>query len=104
MSSAPRIPGPLTKAIVELINERVTHNGWTYASVASAAGIPESTLHGILKGTPDGKMKPLDMEQLDRLAWTVGYPLEDLVKQAEKNVANRQTSKTWAAERLIAPK
>lgn len=103
MSSAPRKPGPLTDAIVGLLNERITREGWTQAAVSEASGVPESTLSQTLKGDRNGNKKPVDLEQLDRLAWSIGYPLEKLVKDAEKLVANRQASKTWPAKRLTSP-
>lgn len=97
-SGARTPPGPLTQEITALVREHIARNKWNYVTVAAAARIPASTFNAIVNGH-----KPIDVEQLDRIAWAIRYPLEELVAKAEQNTANRQTFKTWTAERLTDP-
>lgn len=98
-SGARTPPGPLTQEITALVREHIARKKWNYITVAAAAQIAPSTFSAVVNG-----QKPLDIEQLDRIAWAIGYPLEQLVAQAEKNTANRQTFKAWTAKRLTNPK
>lgn len=97
-SGARTPPGPLTNEITALLREHIARKKWSYVAVAEAAKIPTSSFSHIVNGR-----KPIDIEQLDRICWAIGYPLEELVKKAEANTANRQTSKTWVAGRLTDP-
>jgi plasmid maintenance system antidote protein VapI len=91
-------PGPLTQEITALLREHIARKKWSYVAVADAAKIPTSTFGDLVNGR-----KPIDIEQLDRICWAVGYGIEELVAKAEQNTANRQTSKTWPARRLTEP-
>jgi plasmid maintenance system antidote protein VapI len=97
-TSARTPPGPLTEEITALLREHIARKRWTQVTVANAATIPTSTFSDIING-----QKPVDIEQLDRICWAVGYPIEELVRKAEENTQNRQTSKTWKATRLSDP-
>lgn len=97
-SGARTPPGPLTEEITALLREQIARMKWSYVAVAEAAKIPRSSFNDVVNGR-----KPMDIEQLDRIAWAVGYAVEELVRKAEENTKNRQTSKTWAARRLTGP-
>jgi predicted XRE-type DNA-binding protein len=96
-SGARTPPGPLTLEIAALLREHIARQQWPQLTIAKAARIPQSTFSDLVNG-----QKPIDIEQLDRICWAVGYPLEDLVSKAERNTANRQTSKAWRADRLTS--
>jgi DNA-binding Xre family transcriptional regulator len=97
-SGARTPPGPLTHEITALLREQIARKKWSYVTVAEAAKIPTSSFNDAVNGR-----KPIDIEQLDKICWAIGYPIEDLVRKAEENTSNRQTSKTWPATRLSDP-
>lgn len=97
-SGARTPPGPLTTEITALLREHIARKKWPNVVVAEAASIAASTFSHLVNG-----LKPIDIEQLDRICWAVGYPIEELVVKAEQNTRNRQTSKTWTGQRLTDP-
>jgi hypothetical protein len=97
-SGARTPPGPLTQEITALLREHIARARLKYNAVAAAAHIPPSTFSDVIGGK-----KPLDIEQLDYIAWAVGVSLVDLVKTAEKNTDARQARKDWPATRLTSP-
>jgi hypothetical protein len=97
-SGARTPPGPLTKEITALLREHIARKKWRQVAVAESANLPTSSFSDLIND-----LKPIDIEQLDRICWSVGYPIEELVRKAEENTKNRQTSKTWPAKRLSDP-
>lgn len=97
-SGARTPPGPLTQEITALVREHIARKQWSYVAVAEAANIPASSFNDIVNGR-----KPIDIEQLDRIAWAIGYAIDELVRKAEENTRNRQTFKSWPARRLSDP-
>ncbi len=97
-SGARTPPGELTTEIIALLRAHIARINWPYNSVAEAADVKQSTFSKLINGHA-----PVDVEQLDRICWSVSYPMEQLVHDAEQAVGNRQTKKTWPAKRLPMP-
>jgi len=72
-------PGPLTKAIAEVIWLRISELRTNKSRVSEATGIARTTLGGIIDGTT-----VYDIEQLDRVCMALGVQIENVLADAEK--------------------
>lgn len=71
-------PGPLTKAIAEVVWARVSELRTNKSRLSEATGIPRTTLGGIVDGTT-----VYDIEQLDKVCMALGVQIEDVLEKAE---------------------
>ena len=75
-------PGPLTKAIAEVIWARMSYLRTNKSRVSETTGIARTTLGGIIDGTT-----VYDLEQLDKVCMALGVRIEDVLEDADKLAA-----------------
>lgn len=72
-------PGPLTVAIAAILRGELAKQRMTKTAFAERVGtVSRAQISKMLNGE-----KPIDIEDLDRMAFAVGRELKDLIKEAE---------------------
>lgn len=84
MSAKARQVGPWAEAVAEELRVELARRGWTQRRLSEASGVPASTLHKRLSAK-----RPVDVEELGRIARGLGLTVSEVLRRAEQHVGPR---------------
>ncbi|MBN8883577.1 DNA-binding Xre family transcriptional regulator [Salana multivorans] len=77
------LPGVITRNVAAVLRARVARVQATQTELAAVSGVSQSQLSKILRGT-----RAIDLDVLDRLCWTLGLDVADVLAEAERDAAD----------------
>lgn len=88
-------PGPLSEAIAEILRGQQARKKLTAAAIARAVGMSPAQISGVFNA-----QKHVDVEQLDRICFTLSLDMEEVLREADQIAAGRFSEKSWTTPRL----
>ncbi|MEV8269116.1 helix-turn-helix transcriptional regulator [Microbacterium oleivorans] len=78
-SGSQPLPGPLSKAVADLLSSNIASGGFRQGTIARAAGLSASQLSRCLSG-----QKVFTLDQLDAVCQALGVSISDIVGHADQ--------------------
>ena len=88
-------PGTLSHEMAAILRGKMGHDKITAQAVADAVGMSRAQVSGVLNGK-----KHVDVEQLDRICFSLGLTLEKVLREADKAASDRHAEPSWTTQRL----
>ena len=88
-------PGALSHEMAAILRGKMGHDKITAQALADAVGMSRTQVSGVLSAK-----KHVDVEQLDRICFSLGLELEEVLAEADHAAADRHAEPSWNATRL----